>query len=225
MIDDPSSADKEKRSFAEEDWNKTSTLESGAYRLSQQSRSCHSSILSEDHDFRRVMASTRDISRLGGGPMAQSYVDPRRSRKQNLEGVLRTRGMNIENSAESWQSRVKIQGSETAQWLKLSSTTSGGSGSKTSNTNTKQLGICNVGFGDCLVHNFEPNTDYGFVKFQTQHQVNFCASASKSDSDDIGYEAWLDLRDQLFQTNPSDSTQSWSPVPDQCWQNSCWEPS
>ena len=72
-----------------------------------------------------------------------------------------TRGMNIKTSAELWQPRAKLQGSVKAQWLKLSST-SGGSGSKTSDTSDTHIDVSNVGAGDWLVHNDEPNTDCGF---------------------------------------------------------------
>ena len=44
----------------------------------------------ENRDFGgRVTASTREMSRLSGGPMAPSYIDSRSSRKRNFEGVRR----------------------------------------------------------------------------------------------------------------------------------------
>ena len=61
------------------------------------------------------------------------------------------------NAEESLQSRAKLQGSETDQWLNLSRTASG-SESKTSNTIEKQIEICNVVAGHWPVHNLEPNT-------------------------------------------------------------------
>ena len=58
-------------------------------------------------------------------------------------------------------SRAKFQGSATGQRLNLSRT-SGGSKS------TFAMLV-----RDWLVHSFEPNTDSVFVKYQTQHRVNF----------------------------------------------------
>ena len=48
------------------------------------------------------------------------------------------------------------------KWLNLSST-SGGSGSETSNTTEKHSDIGNVGVRDWLVPNVEPDTDCDFV--------------------------------------------------------------
>ena len=43
----------------------------------------------EDQEFARVMATTREISRFGGGATAQSYVQIRSVRKRNLDYVRR----------------------------------------------------------------------------------------------------------------------------------------
>ena len=45
----------------------------------------------ENRDFGRVAAASRETSRFGGGPMAQSYNHFRSVRKQNLEYVQRAR--------------------------------------------------------------------------------------------------------------------------------------
>ena len=39
----------------------------------------------DQEDFARVMASTREISRFGGGPMAQSHAQVRHTKKQNID--------------------------------------------------------------------------------------------------------------------------------------------
>ena len=62
---------------------------------------------------------------------------------------------------------TKFQGSSTGQWLNLSRA-SCGSGTRAK----KHIDICNVGAGDWLVRNFEPNADCGSVNCQTQHRTN-----------------------------------------------------
>ena len=82
-----------------------------------------------------------------------------------------------QNSEESWPSHAKLRGSATGHWFNRSRT-SGRSGSKTSDTSEKHTDLCNVGAGDWLVHHFEPNTDRGFVFYQT-HRVNFVHQPAK----------------------------------------------
>ena len=57
------------------------------------------------------------------------------------------------------------------QWLNLSRT-SGGSGSKTSDTSEKHTDTATMELeiGSCTISN--PNTDCGLVNYQTQHRVN-----------------------------------------------------
>ena len=82
-------------------------------------------------------------------------------------------GLKMKNSEASWRSRPKPPCSAKDQWQNLSST-SGGSGSKNSNTD-----IYNVGAGDWVVQNFEPCTDCGFVNNQTQHQASLVRQPAK----------------------------------------------
>ena len=56
----------------------------------------------DNQDFARVMASTRDISRFGGGPITQSYMHFRSVRKQNLEYLQRCDVKRVQSWAEDW---------------------------------------------------------------------------------------------------------------------------
>ena len=53
----------------------------------------------DNQDFATVMASARDISRFGGGPITQSYMHFRSVRKQNLEYLQRC---DVKKRLQSW---------------------------------------------------------------------------------------------------------------------------
>ena len=65
----------------------------------RQSRSCISSIFYQD--FAKVMASTRELSRFGGGPMDQSYLESSGIKKDNLKYVRRAH-RRLQVAAEGW---------------------------------------------------------------------------------------------------------------------------
>ena len=66
----------------------------------------------EDQDFARIMVTTRQIWRFGGGPMAQSNLESRGARKDNLKHARRAR-----RRLQSWSRRLARSEHRTEQGL------------------------------------------------------------------------------------------------------------
>ena len=133
------------------------------------------------HRLGRDTDSVRSIlKKIWWPPTKQLRVGYCRNAERHFRPEERKKDLHlkIKHSAESWQSRAKLQSLAKAQWLNVSRP-SGGSRNKISDTRKKHFDICNVGCGDCLVHNFEQDIDCGFANHQTQHWVNLMHHPAK----------------------------------------------
>ena len=92
-----------------------------------------------------------------------------------------------------------------------------GSRRQVSNSCEERIDTFTVGAADWLVHHFDLNKNCDFCELPDSASSALHASSSH-DSDDFDHGACSnrhDQHDRLFQTSSSDSTQSWSQMPNQ----------
>ena len=125
--------------------------------------------------------------------------------------------------AKTRQPRAKLRGSTKAQWLTLSIVSREWRSINLKHVRkTHRHAQCrSQGLAQAQ---FRTGPRLWFCELPDSASSEPCAASSEDDSDDYG--ALLerhDQRDQVFQLSSSDSTQTWSQMPKQSWQNRRWE--